>query len=226
MQNTMNPTCTGTSVFAVAYDNGVVVLTDRVVSYGKTARYMNISRQYRVNDRIIVAFGGDHADFHWLQNVIERQVEELAAYGVEQNPKALHAYLTSLLYYRRGRFDPIWNTLVVAGVQKEKGVDTPFIGIVTQRGVAYPSRHVATGFGAMLLNQLIETEYKKKAEKLTKDEAVEIMKKALEISVYHDCTASNDFEVGTVDAVSGVTLGKQETVIGDWQIAETNCQYQ
>ncbi|CAD6190978.1 unnamed protein product [Caenorhabditis auriculariae] len=230
LQRTLNPTCTGTSVIAMQYKTGVVVMTDRVVSYGKTARYKNVSRQYKVNDNVLVAFGGDHADFQWLQNVIERQALFWKRFDQEIGPKALHGYLTSLLYARRCKMNPLWNTLIVAGIEEEeknnKETSTPFIGVITQKGCAYQVKHVATGIGAMLLNQAVEDSWRKKGGDITRAEAEAVLKKALELTIYHDCTADNDFEIGSVDSEDGVNLGKEETIIGDWSIAETNCQYE
>ncbi|VDN26009.1 unnamed protein product [Cylicostephanus goldi] len=78
----------------------------------------------------------------------------------------------------------------------------------------------------MLLNQVVEDEWRKKGDKLSRAEAEAVLRKTLELTIYHDCTADNDFELGVVDADDGVVLGKQETIIGDWSIAETNCQYE
>uniref|UniRef100_A0A1I7ZK73 Proteasome subunit beta n=1 Tax=Steinernema glaseri TaxID=37863 RepID=A0A1I7ZK73_9BILA len=230
VERTLNPTCTGTSVLAVAYKDGVAIMTDRVVSYGKTARYKNVCRQYRVNDQCVVAFGGDHADFQWLQNVIERQEAEMRTYDqrAKMTPKALHGYLTSLMYYRRTKMNPLWNTLIIAGMQPEPlDYDTlkPFIGVITQRGVAYKTQSVATGLGAMLLNQAIETDVRAKKGELDEQGAVDILRKCMELTIYHDCVADDTFDVTTVSG-SGVTFRKPETIIGNWEIAEYNCQYE
>ncbi|CAJ0568953.1 unnamed protein product, partial [Mesorhabditis spiculigera] len=211
---------------AIQYDKGVVVMSDRVVSYGKTARYHNVSRQYKVNDNVIVAFGGDHADFQWLQNLIERVVAEWNSLGHDIGPKSLHGYLTSLLYSRRTNMDPLWNTLLVAGVEEDFENKEPFIGVITQKGVAYPVKSVATGMGAMLVNQAIEDEFHKKQGKLTRAEAENILRKGLELTLYHDCVADNNFELGVVDMDQGTIMGKEERIIGNWQIAEANCQYE
>ncbi|VDN38392.1 unnamed protein product [Gongylonema pulchrum] len=77
----------------------------------------------------------------------------------------------------------------------------------------------------MLLNQVIETEQRKGDGKLTKEQAVEIMRKSLELSIYHDCLADSEFEISTIDK-DGVKLGKPEVIAGNWDIAEYNCDYQ
>ncbi|VDD90785.1 unnamed protein product [Enterobius vermicularis] len=229
LYRTLTPTCTGTTVVAFSYDEGVAILTDRLVSYGKMARYKHVSRQYRVNDDVVVTFGGDYADFQWLQNVIERQTCKLRAYDPMANlsPKMLHAYLTSLLYYRRTQLDPIWNILVTAGMEKEGGDKNPYIGVITQRGVAYSSDTVATGIGAMLLNQAMETEFGKlkATNSLNRDQATAVLRKAIELALYHDCVADNEYEITIVDR-NGVALGKPEKVTGNWDIAEYNCDYE
>ena len=85
--------------------------------------------------------------------------------------------------------NPLWNTLIVAGIEEVDEVKQPFIGVITQvgsceafsgfeleltlvgsvfiqiafqKGVAYTVKHVATGLGAMLLNQAVEDEFRKK----------------------------------------------------------------
>ncbi|KAH7730087.1 proteasome A-type and B-type family protein [Aphelenchoides avenae] len=229
IMNTLNPTCTGTSVVAISYDGGVALASDRVVSYGKSARYKHTTRQYRVNDRCIIAFGGDHADFQWLQNVVERQEANYRTYDLnaKHTPQAIHAYLTSLLYYRRCKMNPIWNILIVAGMQPEEHGDklVPFIGVITPKGVAYTATSAATGLGAMTLNQAVQDNWRARDGKLTREEAYELLRKSMELSLYHDCMADNEYDLASVDA-TGVTLEKPETLTGNWQIGETNCQYE
>lgn len=37
--------------------------------------------------------------------------------GNSLGPKELHSYLTRVMYNRRNKFDPLWNSLVLGGVK-------------------------------------------------------------------------------------------------------------
>merc|ERR1712018_528348 len=53
--------------------------------------------------------------------------------GVIMRPEALHCWLTRVLYNRRSKFDPLWNTIIVGGIQDGK----PFLGCVDHIGTAW-----------------------------------------------------------------------------------------
>ena len=63
--------------------------------------------------------------------------------GVTMRPEALHCWLTRLLYNRRSKFDPLWTTVVVGGMQEDK----PFLGYVNHLGNAFTEDCIATGMG-------------------------------------------------------------------------------
>lgn len=223
--NTLNPTMTGSTVMAISFDGGIVVASDRSVFYGKMQRMQNNTRQFRVNDFCVVVFSGDYADFQWLQNLIERKQLELQRGTRKQylKPEMVHAFLTALFYQRRSKFNPIWNTILVCGmqpVQFEANNFKPYIGVVNLYGVAYTPKYVATDFGAMLLNQLLETRFKSSPENLTKEQATDVLKSAMEISMYRNCKAGKSYDLTFVDR-NGVHFTEPTTLTGNWDLAET-----
>ncbi len=72
--------------------------------------------------------------------------EECLNDGFQYTPKSLFSWLTRVMYNRRTRFNPLWNTLIVGGLQDGE----PFLGYVDKIGTAYQSNTVASGFGAYI----------------------------------------------------------------------------
>jgi hypothetical protein len=52
--------------------------------------------------------------------------------GNSLGPKEIHSYLTRVMYNRRNKFDPLWNSLVLGGVKKgPKGDEEKYLGMVS-----------------------------------------------------------------------------------------------
>lgn len=64
----------GTSVIGIKYDRGVIIAADNLVSYGSLARYQNMQRVFKINDKVIIGVGGDFADFQFIKRHIDQLV--------------------------------------------------------------------------------------------------------------------------------------------------------
>ena len=119
---------------------------------------------------------------------LEKEVREG---GAQLYPEELHAWLTCVLYNRRSKMDPLWVSTMILGLD-DKG--EPFLGDVNIRGVPNTGDFMATGFGAYLCRQKLETTFLAK-EKLSEAEAVQLLRDCQTILFYRDCAAYPEFDI-------------------------------
>eukprot|EP00052_Salpingoeca_macrocollata_P030709 m.320682 g.320682 ORF g.320682 m.320682 type:complete len:263 (+) comp24329_c0_seq1:54-842(+) len=213
--HTLNPIVTGTSVLGVRFQGGVVLAADTLGSYGSLARFREVSRFHTLCGKVVVGASGDIADFQAVKTLLE-EVELEFQNGVEQvdlTPKAVHSFLTRVLYNRRSKFDPLWNTLVVGGMQDGQS----YLGFVDKVGVAYTDPTIATGYGAHIALPLMRTAYEENPN-MTEEEAVALLEKCLRVLFYRDARSLNRYEIATVTA-DGVKVSAPRSADTNWAIA-------
>jgi len=215
-KRTLQPITTGTSVLGVKFDGGVALAGDMLGSYGSLARYPNVSRLIQVDDKTVVFASGDYADYQYLKEEMERlSIEnDIEDDGHSMSSKSIFSYLRLLMYYRRNKFNPIWNTLAVGGYNDGK----PFLGYVDKIGSAYEENSLATGYGAYIARPLIEKAIEEKGRQLTKVEAVKLLIECLKILYYRDARSINKFEIAVITE-DGVTVESNMTADTNWDIA-------
>ncbi|XP_044131997.1 proteasome subunit beta type-4 [Bufo gargarizans] len=215
LRHTVNPMVTGTSVLGVKFDGGVMIAADMLGSYGSLARFRNISRIMKVNSCTMLGASGDYADYQYLKQVLDQMVidEELVGDGHGYSPKAVHSWLTRVMYNRRSKMNPLWNTVVLAGFYKGES----FLGYVDKLGVAYEAPTIATGFGAYLAQPLMRDQVENKAQ-LTREEARQLIERCMKVLYYRDARSYNRFEIATVTE-SGVEIEGPLSSDTNWEIA-------
>ncbi|NXL67094.1 PSB4 protein, partial [Chordeiles acutipennis] len=239
---TLSPMVTGTSVLGVKFDGGVIVAADMMGSYGSLARFRGISRLLKVNDTTMLGASGDYADFQYLKQVIDQMVidEELLGDGHSYSPKAIHSWLTRVMYNRRSKINPLWNTVVIGGFYNGES----FLGYVDMLGVAYEAPTLATGYGAYLAQvgnalspllkppqlevtellgfiflQPLMREVLEKKRSLTKEEARDLIERCMRILYYRDARSFNRYEVA-IATEKGVEVEGPLTLEANWDIAD------
>lgn len=212
---------TGTSVLGLAFEGGVIVAADTLVSYGSLARFRNCDRILKVNEQTVLAGTGDYADYQFISDVItQKQIEEEQWNdGFHLKPAALHSWLSRVAYNRRSKFEPLWCQWVVAGLQDTgEGPPKPYLGFVDKIGTSYKSNVIATGFGQYLATPLFR-EFTENSNKLpTEQQARELMTKCLEVLYYRDARSLPKYQVAVIKA-DGVKVEGPTQFKGSWKTA-------
>ncbi|KAK3718297.1 Proteasome subunit beta type-7 [Vermiconidia calcicola] len=228
--HTQQPIVTGTSVLAVRYSTGVVIAADNLASYGSLARFTDVHRLKPFNSRAVVGFGGDVSDMQYLDRLLgSLDVEENYNAGSDEGKEGggkplmsarnLHTYLSKVMYKRRSDFNPLWNALLVCGLDDE---GAPFLASADLLGTTFSAPTLATGFGAHLAQPILRTVVpdEEASKQLSKEKAVEAVKECMKVLFYRDARSMNEYSICVVDQ-AGVELKEDEKLENQsWAFAD------
>lgn len=217
--HTTSPIVTGTTVIGLKYNNGVMLAADTLASYGSLARYKDVRRLKQVGENTLIGASGEISDFQTIMEMLESM--HLADLneddGFTRNPSEYFNYLRAVMYQRRGKGNPLWNQLLVAGFHK----DTPFLGYVDMIGTAYEENFIATGFGAYLAIPLIRERW---TPDMDEGEARALLEDCLRVMYYRDCRALNKIQIAKATA-EGTLVSEPYEISTEWETANYDLRH-
>ncbi|RKO96487.1 hypothetical protein CXG81DRAFT_29749 [Caulochytrium protostelioides] len=204
---------TGTSVLGIKYKDGIMMAADTLASYGSLARFRDVQRIVPVGEHTLLGASGEMSDFAYIQEQLDKLLvaDHLAADGHTAGPHFIWQYLSRLMYARRSRVNPLWNSLIVGGFRDGKR----FLGFVDLQGTTYEASTIATGFGAYLGQPLLRKAVEGKEDTLTKEEAHKLLVDTLRVLYYRDARSLDKIQIATADA-SGVSVSEPFKLDSDW----------
>lgn len=135
------------------------------------------------------------------------------------NAKNLHKYLSKVMYKRRSDFNPLWNHMLVAGLDDNS---KPFLASADLLGTTFSSPTLATGFGAHLAQPIMRRTIPDEAavENVSEEQAVELIKECMKVLFYRDARSMDKYSIAIITK-GGVKLSENEKLENQsWAFAE------
>ena len=143
------------------------------------------------------------SDCQYIQSLLDDLVIEEFTEQDEHTlgPAEIHEYLSQLMYGRRSKLDPLWNSLLVGGYKDGKRYGTSqllhsapnkfvshrrFLAYVDLLGTTYSASTLATGYGSYIAQPLLRKAVEGREDTLTEQEAQAILEESLLVLFYRD----------------------------------------
>jgi 20S proteasome subunit beta 7 len=196
-----------------------MLAADTLASYGTMAKFKDARRLCQV-DNVLLGAGGEYSDFQAIMDLLKAnalQEECMGGLYTESthggNAKETWNYLRAVMYNRRNKMNPLWNDLVVAGLDESQ---KPFLGWVDKIGTTFAEDIVATGFGSHLAIPLLREKYR---PDLQEGEARALLEDCMRILFYRDCRASNRIQIAKVDDAGAILISEPYELDTHWDSA-------
>lgn len=134
--------------------------------------------------------------------------EDYSSDGHTMNARNLHIYLSKVFYKRRSDMNPLWNQVLVAGLDEEL---KPFLASADMLGTTFSAPSLATGFGAHLAQPLLRkvAPSEEAAAALTEEAAIEAVKESMKVLYYRDARSMDKYSIAVITK-AGINLKENE----------------
>ena len=216
-KHTTQPIVTGASVLGVKYNGGVMLAADTLLSYGSMAKTLDASRLVEI-DQTLIGASGEFSDFQAIQEMLEAKSLEMRSGLLQERDsddapmtaRSMWNYLRSVMYRRRNKMNPLWNSVVVCGKDGPNGEF--FLGVVDRLGTTVEDNLMATGFGSYMGIPLLREKWR---ADMDEGEARALLEDCMKVLFYRDCRASSRIQLAKVSN-DGVLISDPYELETDW----------
>jgi proteasome beta subunit len=176
----------GATAVGISFDNGVVLASEKRVSYGNFVVNKNTKKTFHVTDHVGAACAGMIADMQ----ILVRQVGALAKIRKLETrrnvPPNSVAKMMSVIMFER-RFFPLLTQVIVGGIDKK-----PEIYTLDPLGSVLPDDYAAVGTGAEMALGVMDSEYR---ANVSEQSAKELAIKAIKSSIQRDSGSGDGIDI-------------------------------
>ncbi|MDR2720542.1 MAG: archaeal proteasome endopeptidase complex subunit beta [Nitrososphaerota archaeon] len=190
----------GATTVGVVCADGVVLASEKRVTYGGFIMSKGGKKVFKVTDQIGVACAGLVGDMQVLSREMEAQAKLFSMdVGRKISVRAASKLMANILFNRR--YAPLFTQTIIGGLDEEGAT----LFVLDVLGSLIPDKYAAVGSGTETAISVIEEAYK---ESITIAEAKELIKRAIKASINRDAMSGDgiDFCIITKEGITEETI--------------------
>ncbi|HJU13588.1 MAG TPA: proteasome subunit beta [Candidatus Nitrosotalea sp.] len=180
----------GATAVGIAYDGGIVLASERRISYGNFVVSKSTKKTFKITDFVGACCAGMVADMQVLAMQM-RALTKVRKLELKREipPNSVAKMMSSLMYERR--FYPLLTQVIVGGVDGDAAIYT-----LDPLGSVLPDDYAAVGTGAEMALGVLDQEFKKG---MKEKDAVALAIKSIKSAIMRDAASGDGIDVLVVD---------------------------